>query len=344
MKKFWPIVGLILSLIISSISFYNYLNHRDAVNLIIGVEGAEADLLIVPEDSPMREVVERGSGISEEQIEARKRRIGEKKAKEAKSNSPFIKEVDDTNYLSDLDPVAIERTAPLSSYYYSLVDHLRLRATSDNTSEVLDHLHFGEQVEYMGEKTDQKESIPIGGKERNDYWYKVKAINSSRRVGWVYGGALLNASQEYSDELKGLVSPINFVYRDSVENLIGRDPYGNFNYSGLVSYKKDGSGAKQLDGRFYFEGFSEISYEGMTEYGDEGRLGGNFKAGVLHGDFKEVVGLFESSYELDIDYENGVCKSYDMILNAEGEISESKSDNPEECSFEFIQKKLRYVN
>ena len=342
MKKLWPVVGLILSLIISSLSFYNYLNHRDAVNLILGVEGAEADLLIVPEDSPMREVVERGSGISEKEIEARKQKIKEKNAKEAKSNTPFLEEEDPNIGLSDLDPKVRERSAPLSSYYYSLVDRLRLRATSDNTSEVLNHLHFGEQVEYMGEKTDEKESIPIGDKERNDYWYKVKAINSSRRIGWVYGGALLNASEEYSEEPKGLIVPINFVNKDSLERLIGRSPFGNYNYSGLVTYKKDGT--KLLDGRFYFDGFSGMSYEGMTEYGDEESLGGNLKDGLLHGDFKEVVGLFESSIELTIDYESGVCKSYNMALNAEGEISESKSNSPQECSFEFIEKRLKYVN
>ena len=346
LKKHWSIVALVLSVIAGSLGVFNYLNHKNAVDVLLGIPGARSNALIVPEDSPIREAVERREGYSEKEINDRKERVAKRKAEESKKNQQVEKEEEQkSNDITD-DPFVtkISRDAPLNFYYYSIVDNLRVRSSPETNSEVLYKIHFGEQVEYVGEKSDQKEVITIAGKERDDYWYKVKAFPGERKHGWVYGGALINASQEYVEEATGLIMPINFIYPDSLERILGRRPYGGYNYSGLVKFKKGSKDEPIFHGRFHFEGFAEQSFYNIPGHGEAENIGGNFINGKLQGEYKEVIGLFETGITLKIDYKNGVCQSYKMISNQEGEISESTSNSPQDCSVDFIESQLKEIN
>lgn len=346
LKQHWSIFALVLSLIAGFLGFNNYLNHKNAVDVLLGIPGARSNALIVPEDSPLREVVERGEGYSEKEINDRKERVARRKAEEAeiKPQESTTKEpiFSDTN--DDAFVTKISRDASLSFYFYSMVDNLRVRSSPETDSEVLFKIHFGEQVEYVGEKSSNKETITIAGKERIDFWYKVKAFPGEGRVGWVYGGALIKATKKFSEETNGMIMPINFIKQDSLEKILGRKPYGGYTYSGLVKFKKDGKDNSIYHGRFHFEGFAGNSFYNIPGHGEEESIDGNFINGKLQGEYKEVIGLFETGITLKIDYNKGVCQSYKMISNQEGEISESKSDNPQDCSVDYIESKLKYVD
>lgn len=348
-KKNWPIIGLVLSVLITVISLVNYQKHQTAVNVILGIHGvvdedqAYEDALIIPKGSPLRDIVI--DDQKRKRTEGKNKKTTVSKGQPNKDASTNIKE-DEPTRPPGLDPNIgiIERKAPLNSYYYSLVDNLRIRSAPNTDGEISFRLRFGQQVEYLGEKSEQKEKMTIAGIERNDYWYKVCLIGGSRPEGWVYGGALINAASPFSKEQTGLIRPINFIRKDSLSKLIGRETYGNYTYTGIISCIQNSKGELIPDGRFYFDGYHNQSYYNMPLYGETERVRGKIKAGGLHGIFKEVIGLFETSISLEIEYNNGVCTSYKMISNAEGEIRESESRNPKDCSYNYIDSKLKYVN
>jgi len=114
LRKLWPIIGLVLSVLAFSVGFSNYLKHKNAVDLILGVPGAKSKLLLVPEDSPLREVVERGSGYTEEEISKRKQESSKKKL--AESREDLEPESDEAQYEDATKKIHDKKTsAPLES-------------------------------------------------------------------------------------------------------------------------------------------------------------------------------------------------------------------------------------
>lgn len=338
-----PIIGLVLSVLAFSLGSTNYLKHKNAVDLILGVPGAKSKLLLVPEDSPLREVVESGSGYTEEEISKRKQESSKKKL--AKSREEPEPDVDEAQYGDATKKIHDKKTsAPLESYYYSVVDQLRIRSKPEIGSEVLGHLEFGEQVIWYGEKSEKMEKIILAGKERNAHWYKVEPIRGFHVTGWVYGGALLNATSPSSDRLLDrTVKTYNFISSDSLQVLLGRSVYGEFNYSGLMTCYLGELNNLISHGQFYFYGTSAY-HVGELSGNTEEKIKGVMKDGKLHGDFVSKVGLLESYIDLKIKFEEGTCISYEMVNNEEGDLSKSKSNDPEDCSYDEIYRKLKYIN
>lgn len=339
LRKQSPLIALVLSLIGISIGYNNYLNHKDAVDLLLGIEGAKSDLLLVPKDSPLREAVERGSGHSEAEIEKRKSETEKNRLAEPVKET-LIEEDSLPKHGSHIKLKQL-MAAPSKSYYYSLVDNLRIRAKPTTKSEVLGKIRFGHRVKYLDEKSNEKEVIEIGGKEQNDYWYKIPYTNQG---GWIYGGALLNAAESSTQKFSGkIIKTYNFISADSLTALIGREIADGHIYSGIMTFNKGEQNNLKSTGRFYFEGVSPADYYYMRGHGDTDEVTGYTKEGRLDGLFEHHKSLFESWETLKIIFDNGKCISYEMEENQEGEIQRCKGVNPEDCSYEAIYRKLKPV-
>lgn len=78
--------------------------------------------------------------------------------------------------------------------YYVWVDNLRARKKPGLEGEIIRELRTGEKLIYLQEKSTQKEIIQLRGKPYEDYWLKVKLPGGE--IGWVFGGALTNDSNQ----------------------------------------------------------------------------------------------------------------------------------------------------
>jgi hypothetical protein len=65
------------------------------------------------------------------------------------------------------------------------VENLRLRESPDFESSVIVELPMGEELQFLGEKTDYLDLAKIKGQEIPGYWYRVST--STGQQGWVHG-------------------------------------------------------------------------------------------------------------------------------------------------------------
>lgn len=71
---------------------------------------------------------------------------------------------------------------------YAWVDQLRVRATADKKSEIVEEIAEGGALTFLEEKSDFTEKINLRGTLFNEPWLKVKT--ASGKTGWVYGGGV----------------------------------------------------------------------------------------------------------------------------------------------------------
>lgn len=71
------------------------------------------------------------------------------------------------------------------SYVYISVDDLRVRDRPSLDAETIEKLKKWESVGFYNQKSSDKISVTIKGKEINDYWYKIKT--PSGKIGWIHG-------------------------------------------------------------------------------------------------------------------------------------------------------------
>ncbi len=67
---------------------------------------------------------------------------------------------------------------------------VNIRQSPDINSTVLYQLNRGEEAVYLGEKSSFKTNVMVNNVERNNFWYKVQAIENADAVGWVHGDFL----------------------------------------------------------------------------------------------------------------------------------------------------------
>ena len=323
----WSIVALILCLIGTALGLNKYLAHKWAVDFLVAGPVGKVKMIV------------------ESDVEPSEKKLDDQISNS--SNTDAIKSTKD-NELGGTTPnykMYSRYHVPISTFYYSMFENLRMRSAPDLGSEVLLKLKFGEQIKYLGEKTDKKERITLGGQEMNDVWYKVSSTSSGEVVGWVYGGAIINANSEGIETTnKGIIKPYNFIEEDELISLMGRSGASNKLFSGLMSYKHLPSGSLIKEGQFYFEGISSDDYFGNQQYGPTESHEGTMKNNELDGAFRSKESLFESWVQLDINFDQGTCISYNMEHNKEGEIDRAVSSNPEDCSYNFIYSKLKPIN
>lgn len=72
--------------------------------------------------------------------------------------------------------------------YYVWLPVLRVRSEPDQNAKVLAKLKKGDQLEYLGIKTQKKESININNKIFEDNWLKVRTDDGIQ--GWVFGAGI----------------------------------------------------------------------------------------------------------------------------------------------------------
>jgi hypothetical protein len=70
----------------------------------------------------------------------------------------------------------------------AIVDELRVRLAPFSNAEVIAGLKEGENVFFLGEKSDFTFTTTLRGREVTDYWYKIRTSNG--KEGWVFGGGI----------------------------------------------------------------------------------------------------------------------------------------------------------
>jgi hypothetical protein len=67
---------------------------------------------------------------------------------------------------------------------------VNIRQSPDINSPVLYQLNRGEEVVYLDEKSSFKTNVTVNNVERNNFWFKVQAMENADAVGWVHGDFL----------------------------------------------------------------------------------------------------------------------------------------------------------
>jgi len=335
-----PIIALLISGIAGSIGAVNYIKHKEVFDGISEIRSSFSRGLwglttkYIFEDVLNRDSSDEPTKIIQDTSTNKSSKVA---TSEKKEQSPVTTRTD----VKAKNQVLANTKDPSKIYYFSVVDKLRMRASPTLSSEVVSHLNFGEQVELLNEKSTVKEKIVLSGEERFDYWYKVKKVGYTKTNGWVYGAAILEASEGYSKTVAdGLLRTINWISKDSINKILDFPIDDNFQYSGLLTYASDENNAVYLDGRFYIKGITE-SIDGLYDSRPSVEYTGRYKSTKLHGEFVKEERVFEASYTTKIIFDEGNCKSYHLLYFSEGDEMVSESDNPVDCSFEYIKKGLR---
>ena len=87
--------------------------------------------------------------------------------------------IDKENKINEFTPQFMK-----NSTLYVWLDNFRLREQPDLASKVIDHLHFANEVEYLGEISDIESKVTIRGQAYIAPWIKIKT--QSGKIGWAY--------------------------------------------------------------------------------------------------------------------------------------------------------------
>ncbi len=82
----------------------------------------------------------------------------------------------------------IPNNPPNKVQLYAWVDQLRVRASADKKSEIVEEIPEGGALTFLEEKSDFTEKINLRGTLFNEPWLKVET--ASGKIGWVYGGGV----------------------------------------------------------------------------------------------------------------------------------------------------------
>lgn len=74
------------------------------------------------------------------------------------------------------------------SIAFSVVSNLRVREQPDLESKVISMLQEGEKVVFLGEKSNNTESVVLRGQKITAPFFKIKTLGGE--IGWVFGGAI----------------------------------------------------------------------------------------------------------------------------------------------------------
>ena len=215
--------------------------------------------------------------------------------------------------------------------YYSIVDKLNVREVPDKKGTVIGTLNFGDTFEFTGEESDFKEKITLRGKVRYDSWKKVIY---EAKTGWVYGGGIAKVADMYerTDDTKYL-RKINCFSSDELRDILDFELEKDFYYDGEINYRT-------RDNKYLKVGKFNLHAERNSGIGDvmlKIKVTGNYDDDVPHGIFEEDFLGYENKMVTTINFENGKCVWSSVIGNGEGEDYSTREENPEECSFDFIQ-------
>jgi hypothetical protein len=78
--------------------------------------------------------------------------------------------------------------------FHTNVENLRLRENYTLSSRVIGTLKKNTELVYLNEKSEQEDTVTVGGKSLIEFWYKVK-VPKLNNEGWVFGGCLTEKSK-----------------------------------------------------------------------------------------------------------------------------------------------------
>jgi Bacterial SH3 domain len=161
---------------------------------------------------------------------------------------------------------------------------VNIRKSPDVSASVIYQLNKGEEVVYLGEKTQFMTSVVVNGVERNNFWFKVQAMENADAVGWVHGDFV---------NFPGNSAPEKKNRKYTKNDLIGNWWTPHFAVRKITFYSDD---------KFLFEDGKGNKFKGIYEYQ-------NNTVKVLNDEFQvrlEMSGGGEHSFVLTGDGENFV--------------------------------------
>lgn len=162
--------------------------------------------------------------------------------------------------------------------------NVNIRKSPDISASVIYQLNKGEEVVYLGEKSQFMTSVMVNGVERNNFWFKVQAIENADAIGWVHGDF------------------VNFPGNASIENknrIYKKDDLMGMWWTPHAAMRKVTFFA---DDRFIFEDGSGKTYKGVYEFR-------NNTVNLLNDEYQvrlKMSGGGKSSFVLSGDSENFV--------------------------------------
>ncbi len=319
MNKRWSIFALVFNIIGGTLGYINYTKHKSIIDFTFSPGSLEKKII----------------KLAEEDIKKKKQ-------------ENLLKEITNENTQGDnLDnPSAKDEILTDNSNLHqfgmvSKVDDLRIRAQPSLESDILYKVEFGQHLDYLGEKTKQKTKATIGGTERNDRWYKVRAKTPFLSDGWVYGGAIHSASDPsfLDPNTKRKIKIYSNINIDSIQTLTGISWISNdYEYDGVVSYRNNNADIEKRNGKFYFQGLSkDKNMHGIEGNQAEQILRGSFVAGKMTGSFEQVDHYWETTTVMTLVYNQNECIYYQLETSSEGEESEESERDPEALKMYSIQ-------
>lgn len=215
--------------------------------------------------------------------------------------------------------------------YIAWVDELKLREEPNRTSKVLYAIKENEELLYLNEKTDFKETIAMRGKNYRTEWFKVRVENGLE--GWAFGGGLkakkTTSNNDGDNRIKKNISGLSSKSMAKILNLEVSDLH---TYSGYYHCYLTANGVEILDGEF------EVMGENPDCDGCSDTYTGNYINGTKDGDFTEIHNGMESGATTVLHYDaSNVCSWGTLSSGNEVEyIKEYKVLNPDKCTFSFI--------
>lgn len=216
----------------------------------------------------------------------------------------------------------------------SKVNELRLRSEPNKTSKVLYVVGEKEEVFFLNEKTDFKETIKMRGVNYTEPWLKVRTKDGIE--GWVFGGGLQQNQMNIvgnEDVQKKKIKNMSAKELSKILNLEIDSEYPNYN--GFYHYYLTANNAEILHGEFALEGEKKAEEIGMN-------IGikyiGNYINGTKNGEFEEISYYWDSSNRLILYYEaSNECLWGKADLFSEFESLLYTIEKPSDCTFSFIE-------
>ena len=86
------------------------------------------------------------------------------------------------------DETIVKEKTPEKEMLYAWVDKLNIRSAPNTKSDIVASAKKDEPMTFMGDQSDQKETIVLRGVAYNEPWLKIQT--KDQEEGWVYGGAV----------------------------------------------------------------------------------------------------------------------------------------------------------
>jgi len=241
---------------------------------------------------------------------------------------------------SDSNPTE-EISAPVDTFFSVMVHDLRMRSEPNLKSEVLTKLPRESELVFLHERTDFTSEINIGGKSRDEPWYKVQTRDGAFK-GWVFGGGIQyiaepSATPEVNLSSERLVQAIEDGTRENLEDILELvlPQFSSDRYKGFYQYKPGLSGNRILDGSFRIESRYLIEeYNVEAEMHIEGR----YRNGLKDGAFTCKLFYPESNSVSTLYFEDSQerCLWGSFYQEAEGEKYAYREDQPKDCTFDYL--------